>query len=53
MAISMNRYAILVLLLVAAAASYAVGFIAGFWLLIVVGGAFELAFWMQLILRRK
>lgn len=53
MAITTNRYLTLFLLFAAAAISYAVGFMVGFWLLIVIGGAFELAFWFQLILRNR
>jgi len=53
MAINANRYLTLFLLFAAAAISYAVGFSVGFWVLIVVGGAFELAFWFQLILRNR
>jgi len=53
MAITVNRYLSLLLLFAAAAISYAVGFMVGFWLLIVIGGAFELAFWFKLILRSR
>ena len=53
MAITANRYLTLFLLFAAAAISYAVGFTIGFWLLIVIGGAFELAFWFQLIVRNR
>ncbi len=48
MAIMANRYRALLLLFVAAAISYAVGFTAGFWLLIAIGAVFELAFWFEL-----
>jgi len=53
MAITENRYLTLFLLLGAAAISYAVGFMVGFWLLIAIGAAFELAFWFQLIVRSR
>jgi hypothetical protein len=49
MAISANRYLTLFLLFVAASISYAVGFIIGFWLLIVGGVVFELVFWLELL----
>ena len=53
MAITANRYLTLFLLLAVAVISYAVGFMIGFWFLIVIGGAFELAFWFRLILRNR
>ena len=55
MAVSVNRYLTLFLLLLAATACYAIGFIAGFWLLIAVGVVFELTFWVKLLfeLRRR
>ncbi len=53
MAIIANRYRTLFLLLVAAAISYAVGFTVGFWFLIAVGAAFELAFWFELLFGRR
>ena len=53
MAITANRYLTLFLLFAAAGISYAVGFMIGFWLLIVIGAAFELAFWLKLILRNR
>ncbi|MDX1561628.1 MAG: hypothetical protein R3305_01805 [Gammaproteobacteria bacterium] len=49
MAIAANHYVTLFLLFGAAAISYIVGFMAGFWLLIVAGGIFELIFWAKLI----
>ncbi len=48
MAIMANRYRVILLLFLAAAISYAVGFTVGFWLLIAIGAAFELAFWFEL-----
>ena len=48
MAITANRNLILLLLLAGAAASYAIGFTIGVWLLIAVGAVFELAFWFKL-----
>ena len=53
MAIMANRYRMLLLLFVAAAISYAVGFTVGFWLLIAIGAAFELAFWFELFFGRR
>jgi hypothetical protein len=53
MAITANRYLTLFLLFAAAAISYAVGFTIGFLLLIGIGAAFELAFWLQLFRRRR
>ncbi|HEX5789464.1 MAG TPA: hypothetical protein VFY03_14865 [Woeseiaceae bacterium] len=53
MAINTKRYLVLLLLLAAAIISYAVGFTVGFWLLIGLGAAFELAFWFQLFSRRR
>jgi hypothetical protein len=53
MSINANRYLTLLFLFAAAAISYAVGFAVGFWVLIVVGAGFELAFWFQLILRSR
>ena len=53
MTVTAKRYLVLLLLLAAAAVSYAVGFTAGFWLLIGLGAAFELAFWFQLFSRRR
>jgi hypothetical protein len=53
MAIIANRYLTLLLLISAAAISYAVGFMAGFWLLIVIGAVFELMFWGKLIFGRR
>jgi hypothetical protein len=42
-----------ILLFIAAAISYAVGFTIGFWVLIVAGAVFELAFWFQLLFRNR
>jgi general stress protein CsbA len=53
MAITANRYLALLLLFIAAAISYAVGFMAGFWLLIVIGAVFELMLWGKLIFGRR
>lgn len=53
MAISANRYLILLLLFVGGVASYAIGFTIGFWLLIAVGAVFELAFWFKLFTGRR
>ena len=53
MALIANRYWILLALFAAATVSYSVGFIVGFGLLIGVGLVFELAFWHQLIKRRR
>jgi hypothetical protein len=53
MALIANRHWILLALLAAATVSYGVGFIVGFGLFIAVGVAFELAFWHQLIKRRR
>lgn len=53
MAITANRYLTLFLLFVAAATSYALGFIVGFWLLIAAGAVFEIAFWFELFFRRR
>ena len=53
MAIKPTRYQVLLLLLAAAVISYAVGFTVGFWLLIGIGAAFELAFWFQLFSGRR
>lgn len=49
MATSANRYLILFLLFVAAAVSYGIGFMVGFWLLIALGVVFELIFWGKLL----
>ncbi len=53
MAMATNRYLTLFLLFVAAATSYALGFTIGFWLLIILGVVFELAFWFQLFFRQR
>lgn len=53
MAITSNRYLTLLLLFVASATSYAMGFTLGFWLLIAIGAAFELTFWFELFFRRR
>ena len=48
-----HRHLTLLLLLVAAVISYAVGFTAGFWSLITCGVVFELAFWCALFFGRR
>jgi hypothetical protein len=48
-----NRYLTLLLLLAAAAISYAIGFAAGVWLFLVVGVIFELSFWVGLFTPRR
>lgn len=53
MALIANRYWILLALFAAATISYGLGFMAGFGLLIAVGVVFEVAFWHQLIKRRR
>jgi general stress protein CsbA len=53
MAITANRYLTLILLFTAAAISYAVGFAIGFWVFIAAGAVFELAFWFQLLFRKR
>lgn len=53
MAIMANRNRVILLLLVAAAVSYAIGFAVGFWVLIAVGAALELAFWVELLSGRR
>jgi hypothetical protein len=53
MPIAANRYLTLFLLFAAATASYTVGFTAGFWFLIGIGAAFELAFWFKVFGRRR
>jgi general stress protein CsbA len=53
MAITANRYLTLLLLFVGAAISYSVGFTISFWLLIAIGVVFELAFWFELLFRRR
>jgi len=53
MAILANRYWILLALISAAVVSYSVGFMVGLGLFMVVGAAFELAFWFQLFKRRR
>lgn len=53
MAIMANRYRVILLLFLAAAICYAAGFMGGFWLLIAIGGAFELAFWFELFSGRQ
>ena len=53
MAILANRYWILLALILAAAASYSVGLMAGLGLFIAAGVIFELAFWFQLFRRRR
>ena len=53
MAILANRYWILLALISAAGVSYSVGFMAGLGLFVAIGGLFELAFWCELIRRRR
>lgn len=53
LAISANRYLILLLLFMAACASYAVGFSAGVGLFIGIGIVFEGIFWIELFARRR
>ena len=53
MTVTAKRYLVLLLLLTAAAISYAAGFTIGLWLLLGLGVAFELAFWFQLFSRRR
>ena len=52
MAVPYSRYLALMLLLIAATVSYAVGSIAGFWMFILVGAVFEVAFWVKLFFGR-
>jgi hypothetical protein len=52
-AITANRYLTLFLLLAAASISYAVGFLWGFGLFIVVGVIFELSFWTKLLFAKR
>jgi hypothetical protein len=47
MTISTIRYPALLLLFLAALISYAVGFIAGFWLFFAVGAILETVFWIR------
>lgn len=53
MALTANRYLTLILLFAAATISYAVGFTAGFWLMIAIGVVFELVFWIELLFGRR
>ena len=53
MALIASRYWILLALFAAATISYSVGFIVGFGLFIAAGVVFELAFWYQLIKRKR
>lgn len=53
MALTANRYWILLALFAAATVSYSVGFMVGLGLFIAVGVVFELAFWYQLINRKR
>ena len=53
MAISANRYLVLLILLTAATACYIVGVRVGFWVLIAIGAILELAFWYKLFFRRR
>lgn len=53
MRIASNRPLTLLLLLAAAAISYAIGFAAGVWLFLVVGGIFEISFWVRLLTPRR
>lgn len=53
MAILANRYSILVALIVAAAASYSVGFMAGLGFFVAAGVIFELVFWVEVLKRKR
>jgi hypothetical protein len=53
MAILANRYWTLLLLLAGAVASYAAGFLVGFWLFIAVGAVLELILWCELFKGRR
>jgi len=53
MAILSNRYWVLLALISAAVASYSVGFMVGLWLIVAAGIVFELAFWFELLRRRR
>ena len=53
MAIVANRYWILLALVTGAVVCYAVGSMAGFGLFLVGGGVLELAFWHELIKRKR
>jgi hypothetical protein len=53
MALIANRSWILLALFAAAAVSYSAGLMVGVGLLIALGVVFELAFWSQLIKRRR
>ena len=53
MTLSANRYLVLFLLFLVAIASYAIGFMGGFWVFILLGAAFELTFWAKLIIGNK
>ncbi len=53
MAILANRYWILLALIAAAIASYSIGFMVGLGLLVAAGVVFELAFWFELLRRRR
>jgi hypothetical protein len=53
MAILANRYWILLALISAAVVSYSVGFMVGLGLFVVAGVVFELAFWFELLRRRR
>jgi predicted benzoate:H+ symporter BenE len=53
MAITANRYVILVLLFVTASTCYIIGFTAGFWGLLAVGAVLECAFWFKLFFRDR
>jgi hypothetical protein len=53
MAIVANRYWMLMALLAGAVVSYSVGFMAGVGLLLAAGVLLELAFWYQLLKRRR
>ena len=53
MAIVANRYWLLLALVAGAVVSYGVGFMAGFGFFLAAGVIFELAFWHQLLKRRR
>jgi hypothetical protein len=53
MAITANRYWLLLLLFMGATVSYAAGFMVGLWLFIAVGAVLELVFWRELFKRRR
>jgi hypothetical protein len=53
MAIVANRFWVLLALLVGALVSYSVGLMAGVGLFLAAGMLFELAFWYQLVRRKR